>query len=46
MAPQILVDVDHSMQIMTEETFGPVVGVLMVPYTYRSISSMYSFSTN
>ncbi|SDE67300.1 aldehyde dehydrogenase family protein [Kordiimonas lacus] len=29
-APQILVDVDHSMSIMTEETFGPVVGVMPV----------------
>ncbi|MFC4349573.1 aldehyde dehydrogenase family protein [Kordiimonas lipolytica] len=29
-APQILVDVDHSMSIMTEETFGPVVGIMPV----------------
>ena len=30
LAPQILVDVDHSMAVMTEETFGPVVGIMPV----------------
>ncbi len=30
LAPQILVDVDHSMEIMVEETFGPVVGIMKV----------------
>ena len=30
LAPQILVDVDHSMRVMTEETFGPVVGIMPV----------------
>ncbi|GAA5831407.1 hypothetical protein JCM11251_004015 [Rhodosporidiobolus azoricus] len=29
-APQIVVDVDHSMKIMSEETFGPVMGVIKV----------------
>jgi len=29
-APQVLVDVDHSMTIMTEETFGPAVGIMAV----------------
>jgi acyl-CoA reductase-like NAD-dependent aldehyde dehydrogenase len=29
-APQLLVDVDHSMDVMAEETFGPVVGVMSV----------------
>ena len=29
-APQVLVDVDHSMRVMTEETFGPVVGIMAV----------------
>jgi acyl-CoA reductase-like NAD-dependent aldehyde dehydrogenase len=28
--PQILVDVDHSMRIMREESFGPVVGIMKV----------------
>ncbi|MHA1537619.1 MAG: aldehyde dehydrogenase family protein [Alphaproteobacteria bacterium] len=30
LAPQVLVDVDHSMRIMTEESFGPVVGIMKV----------------
>jgi acyl-CoA reductase-like NAD-dependent aldehyde dehydrogenase len=30
LAPQILVDVDHGMRVMTEETFGPVVGIMKV----------------
>ncbi|MFI8480940.1 aldehyde dehydrogenase family protein [Pseudomonas sp. NPDC078700] len=30
MAPQLLTDVDHSMRVMTEESFGPVVGVQKV----------------
>jgi acyl-CoA reductase-like NAD-dependent aldehyde dehydrogenase len=30
LAPQVLVDVDHSMRVMSEETFGPVVGVMKV----------------
>jgi acyl-CoA reductase-like NAD-dependent aldehyde dehydrogenase len=29
-APQVLVDVDHSMQVMMQETFGPVVGIMPV----------------
>ncbi len=29
-APQVLVDVDHTMRVMTEETFGPVVGIMAV----------------
>ena len=29
-APQILVDVNHSMQIMSDECFGPVVGIMPV----------------
>ncbi|WP_454849941.1 aldehyde dehydrogenase family protein [Rhizobium binxianense] len=30
LAPQILVDVDHSMTFMREETFGPAVGIMKV----------------
>lgn len=30
LAPQILVNVDHSMRVMKEESFGPVVGIM--PY--------------
>ncbi|KAG9126497.1 hypothetical protein FRC07_003203 [Ceratobasidium sp. 392] len=29
-APQVLVNVDHSMDVMKEETFGPVVGIMRV----------------
>jgi acyl-CoA reductase-like NAD-dependent aldehyde dehydrogenase len=28
--PQVLVNVDHSMRVMTEESFGPVVGIMAV----------------
>ncbi len=30
MAPQVVVDVDHSMAVMTEESFGPVIGIMKV----------------
>lgn len=30
LAPQILIDVDHKMELMREENFGPVVGVMKV----------------
>jgi acyl-CoA reductase-like NAD-dependent aldehyde dehydrogenase len=29
-APQILTNVDHTMRVMTEETFGPVAGIIRV----------------
>ncbi|HEX2115955.1 MAG TPA: aldehyde dehydrogenase family protein [Alphaproteobacteria bacterium] len=29
-APQVLSEVDHSMQVMTEESFGPVIGIMKV----------------
>jgi len=29
-APQVLLDVDHRMRVMTEETFGPAVGLMAV----------------
>jgi len=28
--PTVLVDVDHSMRVMTEESFGPVIGIMKV----------------
>jgi acyl-CoA reductase-like NAD-dependent aldehyde dehydrogenase len=28
--PQVLVNVDHSMRVMTEESFGPVIGIMPV----------------
>ncbi|EGF77282.1 hypothetical protein BATDEDRAFT_91630 [Batrachochytrium dendrobatidis JAM81] len=39
-APQILVDVDHTMRIMTEETFGPVVGIMKVSSDEEAIRLM------
>src|SRR3546814_17188232 len=30
LAPQVLVDVDHRMAVMREESFGPVVGIMPV----------------
>jgi acyl-CoA reductase-like NAD-dependent aldehyde dehydrogenase len=40
MAPQILVNVDHSMRVMTEETFGPVVGIMKVASDEEAIELM------
>jgi len=40
LAPQILVDVDHSMRIMTEESFGPVVGIMKVVSDEQAVSLM------
>lgn len=30
LAPQVLTQVDHSMRVMTEESFGPIVGIMPV----------------
>jgi betaine-aldehyde dehydrogenase len=35
--PTVLVDVDHSMKVMREETFGPVVGVMKVRDTEEAL---------
>ncbi|MGA8261745.1 MAG: aldehyde dehydrogenase family protein [Arenicellales bacterium] len=40
LAPQVLVDVDHSMRVMTEESFGPVVGVMKVDSDEHAIELM------
>jgi acyl-CoA reductase-like NAD-dependent aldehyde dehydrogenase len=40
LAPQVLVDVDHSMPVMTEETFAPVVGVMPVKDDEEAIRLM------
>jgi acyl-CoA reductase-like NAD-dependent aldehyde dehydrogenase len=40
LAPQILVDVDHSMRVMTEESFGPVVGVMKVKNDEDAVALM------
>jgi acyl-CoA reductase-like NAD-dependent aldehyde dehydrogenase len=38
--PQVLVDVDHTMAVMTEETFGPVVGIMPVDGDEQAIALM------
>jgi len=40
LAPQVLVDVDHSMSIMSEETFGPVVGIMPVDGDEQAMALM------
>ena len=40
LAPQVLVDVDHSMRVMTEETFGPVMGIMAVSGDEEAIQLM------
>lgn len=39
-APQILIDVDHSMEFMREETFGPAVGIMKVKNDDEAIRLM------
>ncbi|WP_343564691.1 aldehyde dehydrogenase family protein [Kiloniella sp. b19] len=38
--PQILVDVDHSMRVMRDESFGPVVGVMKVSSDEEAVALM------
>jgi acyl-CoA reductase-like NAD-dependent aldehyde dehydrogenase len=40
LAPQVLVDVDHSMRVMMEESFGPVVGIMPVKGDAEAIALM------
>jgi acyl-CoA reductase-like NAD-dependent aldehyde dehydrogenase len=40
LAPQVLVDVDHSMRVMTEESFGPVIGIMSVSGDEEAIQLM------
>jgi acyl-CoA reductase-like NAD-dependent aldehyde dehydrogenase len=40
LAPQVLVNVNHSMDIMTEETFAPVVGIMPVSGDEEAIRLM------
>jgi acyl-CoA reductase-like NAD-dependent aldehyde dehydrogenase len=40
LAPQVLVDVDHSMRVMTEESFGPVIGIMAVHGDEEAIQLM------
>ncbi len=40
LAPQVLVDVDHRMRVMHEESFGPVVGIMPVDSDEQAIALM------
>ena len=40
LAPQVLVDVDHSMEFMKEETFGPAVGIMKVKSDEEALALM------
>ncbi|MCZ6486835.1 MAG: aldehyde dehydrogenase family protein, partial [Gammaproteobacteria bacterium] len=40
LGPQVLIDVDHSMRVMTEETFGPVVAIMSVSGDEEAIKLM------
>jgi acyl-CoA reductase-like NAD-dependent aldehyde dehydrogenase len=40
LAPQILINVDHSMRVMKEESFGPVVGIMPVKDDAQAIALM------
>lgn len=40
LAPQVLVDVEHTMSVMREETFGPVVGIMPVQGDDEAIARM------
>ncbi|TFK51481.1 ALDH-like protein [Heliocybe sulcata] len=39
-APQVLIDVNHSMDVMTEETFGPVIGIQKVSSDEEALALM------
>jgi acyl-CoA reductase-like NAD-dependent aldehyde dehydrogenase len=40
MAPQVLTDVNHAMSVMTQESFGPVVGIMAVDSDEQAIALM------
>lgn len=40
LGPTVLVDVDHSMSVMTEESFGPVIGIMKVRSDDEAVSLM------
>ncbi|MCX6515463.1 MAG: aldehyde dehydrogenase family protein [Actinobacteria bacterium] len=40
MGPTVLVDVDHSMNIMREESFGPVIGIMRVQNDDEAVALM------
>ena len=40
LGPTVLVDVDHSMRVMTEESFGPVIGIMKVSGDDEAVALM------
>jgi acyl-CoA reductase-like NAD-dependent aldehyde dehydrogenase len=40
LAPQVLINVDHTMSVMTEESFGPVVGIMAVKNDNEAVRLM------
>ena len=40
LAPQVLINVNHSMRVMSEESFGPVVGIMSVQSDEEAIQMM------
>ena len=40
LAPHVLVDVDHSMDVMSQESFGPVIGIMKVKDDAEAITLM------
>jgi acyl-CoA reductase-like NAD-dependent aldehyde dehydrogenase len=40
LAPQVLVDVNHQMRVMTEESFGPVIGIMKVASEDEAVTLM------
>ncbi|CAG8476946.1 14113_t:CDS:10, partial [Acaulospora morrowiae] len=40
LAPQVLVNVNHTMRVMTEESFGPVIGIMKVSSDEEAIHLM------
>ncbi len=40
LAPQVLVDVNHEMRVMREESFGPVVGIMRVSNDDEAVAAM------
>ena len=43
LAPQVLTDVDHTMSVMMEESFGPVVGIMKVKDDAEAVRLMNDF---
>ena len=40
LAPQVLVNVDHGMRVMNEESFGPVMGIMQVTSDEEALELM------